>query len=1272
MNRLGAAAVGIWLLFGQGALADDRSYLTALLEDNLSGDTRKVVIAGFSGALSSQAKIDKLTVADDAGVWLTLSDVVLDWNRAALFSGNLSVNTLTAGRIELVRIPATTATNLPALEAFAFSLPDLPVSIDINTIEAAEIDLGPAVLGQAVTGHFTGSMSLAGGEGRADLTLERTDDGPAGKLDLAIGYDNATGQLDVVLGAKEDAGGIAVTLLGVPGAPQALLSIMGNGPVSDFSAQINLETEGVSRLTGAVTLRSDNDGNNGFRADLTGDLAPLFLPAYASFFGDKISMVAEGSRDKAGRIDLSQLDLMSQALALHGQLTIAPDGVPEKFDLTGRLGLESGEQVLLPLTTALETRVTSADLRIAYDATAGEEWVAKASLNGMNRQDFKADLFELDGAGKITRSDVGAMITGSFNFAATGLAPADEGLAQALGTEVSGKAEASWSAEASELSFSKLSIAGQDYRILTSGQIGGLETGLTTNGRTQAEIANLSRFSRLTGFDLGGSARIDVTGTGSPLSGQFDVVGSISGGDLQTGITQLDGLLNGASEMQVSVKRNEAGTVLRSLDISAGPLTASAQGTIASTGSDLQAALTFTDISVLGTGYGGALTGDATFKGNLGDAQITLDASGTSLSIGQSQVDHLLTGVTALTLAAHLTPSGAELQTATLHNERFDLRASGSVGEQSAVSAELAITDLAALGDGYRGALAGTAQLTGSMVQGNLTIDGVGHNLGIGQFQTDTLLRGDSKVTADLALTANGVRIHEFNLSNPQIFAKATGQANGTSGSLDLTARIANLGLLIPEFPGPLMLAGTAKQDANGTELDLRGQGPGRIEARVSGRIASDYRAANLTMTGTAQAALGNAFIAPRAMSGDVGFDLALRGPIALSSVSGTARITNGRVADPSQNFALQAVTGTAVLSGGLAQVEGDAEVSSGGRLLAKGSIGLNAPYPADLDVTVSRVTLRDPALYETLANGNVRVTGPVLGGATISGRIALIETELRIPSTGLGGTGDIPDLQHVHEGRESFDTRVRAGLTDATRTSVHGSGGYKLDLQLSAPNRVFVRGRGLDAELGGTLMLLGSTQAIIPGGSFGLIRGRLDILGKRLDLTEASLQLQGALVPVVYISASTSSDGYVSSVVIEGNAFEPQLHVTSVPDLPEEEALARLLFGQGLQNISAFQAAQLASAVATLAGRGGDGIIGKVRKSTGLDNLDLRTNEDGTAEITAGKYLRKQVYAEVSVDQDGKSQINLNLDVAPHITLRGRADSDGTTGLGIFLHKDY
>lgn len=81
------------------AQSDDRSYLTALLEDNLSGAGRKVTITGFAGALSSRARIDELTIADDAGIWLTLRDVSLDWNRSSLFAGAVSVNELSAGEI---------------------------------------------------------------------------------------------------------------------------------------------------------------------------------------------------------------------------------------------------------------------------------------------------------------------------------------------------------------------------------------------------------------------------------------------------------------------------------------------------------------------------------------------------------------------------------------------------------------------------------------------------------------------------------------------------------------------------------------------------------------------------------------------------------------------------------------------------------------------------------------------------------------------------------------------------------------------------------------------------------------------------------------------------------------------------------------------------------------------------------------------------------------------------------------------------------------------
>ena len=53
-----------WLPVMAAAQTDDRSYLTAFLEDNLSGAGRVVVVTGFEGALSSQATVEQITIAD--------------------------------------------------------------------------------------------------------------------------------------------------------------------------------------------------------------------------------------------------------------------------------------------------------------------------------------------------------------------------------------------------------------------------------------------------------------------------------------------------------------------------------------------------------------------------------------------------------------------------------------------------------------------------------------------------------------------------------------------------------------------------------------------------------------------------------------------------------------------------------------------------------------------------------------------------------------------------------------------------------------------------------------------------------------------------------------------------------------------------------------------------------------------------------------------------------------------------------------------------------
>ena len=257
--------------------------------------------------------------------------------------------------------------------------------------------------------------------------------------------------------------------------------------------------------------------------------------------------------------------------------------------------------------------------------------------------------------------------------------------------------------------------------------------------------------------------------------------------------------------------------------------------------------------------------------------------------------------------------------------------------------------------------------------------------------------------------------------------------------------------------------------------------------------------------------------------------------------------------------------------------------------------------------------------------------------------------------------------------------TRARAGLigddSDGDGSGADGDGGsdgFALNVLIRAPNRIFIRGRGLDAELGGELRVTGTTSDIIPVGSFELVRGRLDLLGKRFTLDEGAVFLQGGLTPSIALSARTVNAGFTSTIGISGTASDPEISFTSEPDLPEDEVLARLFFGQSIENLSPLQAAQLASAVATLAGQGSGGLLTELRENIGVDDLDVTADEDGNAALRVGKYISDNIYTDVTANSQGETTINLNIDLTDTVTVRGGAGSNGETSLGIFFERDY
>ena len=199
--------------------------------------------------------------------------------------------------------------------------------------------------------------------------------------------------------------------------------------------------------------------------------------------------------------------------------------------------------------------------------------------------------------------------------------------------------------------------------------------------------------------------------------------------------------------------------------------------------------------------------------------------------------------------------------------------------------------------------------------------------------------------------------------------------------------------------------------------------------------MSPGFGQANLAIAGSAQAALANAFIGNRAISGALRFDLALNGPFALSSLSGPVRfdlrlkgplrlaslsgrvsLAGGRLSDPDNRFSFQRLEAVLDLAAGKARVAATAQVATGGRIRVDGPVALAAPYAADLAISLDGVKLIDPELYQTTASGTLQVTGPLTAGALISGRIGLADTEIRVPSTGFGGTGGLPtSTRHRH-----------------------------------------------------------------------------------------------------------------------------------------------------------------------------------------------------------------------------------------------------------------
>ncbi|WP_254429811.1 translocation/assembly module TamB domain-containing protein [Ruegeria atlantica] len=1334
--------------------AEGGSMLERFLQDTLSGDDQNVTVKGLQGALSARATIEEITVADDEGVWLTIKDAELDWNRLALIRGRFSVNALTAQEIDIARAPGTTTKEEPpaSAETQPFQLPELPVSIEIGEIRVDDLSLGEPLIGVAADLSVTGNLTLADGALDSNLDVIRLD--RAGdEIKLAAGFQNSTREINLDLQVNEASGGLISTALKIPDSPPIGLTAKGAGPLTDFTADIGLSSDNQMRVTGQVQLQAAEGGaadGIAFTADLNGDLTPFLGEDVDPFFGPKSRLYVDGQTKPEGALDISDLELTTQALDLKGELQLGEGGTLQLAALQGRITPPDGDAVVLPVAGG-DTSIKAAQLSALFDRQNGNLWDLSLTANEFSSPQAKLSDARITAQGTLDQGDV-LTVDGDVQAVVDGLDMADDALTTALGKQITLDGQFDYSSDQS-LNLSGFELVGSDYTLALDALISGLTSGLTVDGTAKLDATDLSRFSDLAKLDLGGQVSASVTGKGSPLERSFDGKVVVQGRDLSTGRDDIDPVIAGETTITLDASRGTDGITIREFDLDSEAAKAVASGVVTTPDGNLtidgQARINASDLTVFSglakRDLGGSLQATVNGKGALQTLEFDGTASviGQNIKTGMTDIDPLLTGRTEIEWDGARTADSIEIRSASVNGRAVTAHVQATIDDPTRDlsangQARLTVPNLSLFSGLARRDLAGSVRAN---VKGNGTVStrafDVQGNLDANNIQTgieivDKLIQGQTTLAVDAQNGEEGLDIQTFRLNGTAITATASGKMDRQSGGLDFTVKLDDLARVLntmsgpltldgnvaptssgvegtvnlngpdssyaklagavdsdgsadldfdakfnrierfaPEFPGTVSANGNAKRNKGVWTIDAQAEGPAEINSKVSGTFDESSGQANMKAVGGVNLGIANIFITPNKIDGSARYDLTLSGKPALESLSGSITTSGTSLAVPGAGQTITGISGSVQLANSRATISLSGGPRAGGNFTVSGPVDLSPPFNANITTALNSVVLTDQLLYETTLNGQIAMTGALAGNSSISGQITFDETNINLAAaSGAVGAAPIPDIVHVNESRAGYVTRERAGLVekeDGTKSDSR----IALDVSLLAPKAVFVRGRGVNAELGGRINIGGTTSSVVPSGQIELIRGSFDILGRRLALTKGIVTLQGDLTPYIEFESSTSTSDGTATIEIAGPLDSPEVDVFSDPERPAEEALAMLLFGNRFSELSPFVIAQMAASLAQLSGAGGDATKG-LRDSTGVDTVDIGVSEGGAGRLGAGAYLSDNLYTDFTVNTEGDTEVNLNLDVTDNFTVKGTVDGRGETGVGIFFSRDY
>jgi translocation and assembly module TamB len=483
---------------------------------------------------------------------------------------------------------------------------------------------------------------------------------------------------------------------------------------------------------------------------------------------------------------------------------------------------------------------------------------------------------------------------------------------------------------------------------------------------------------------------------------------------------------------------------------------------------------------------------------------------------------------------------------------------------------------------------------------------------------------------------------------------------------------IALAGSLLPE--GGQVAAAIRRNDALIGRVQVRLQPLGPAAGSWSTRLFAAPLQGGVRYHGPSDVLMSLAGMAGHQLSGPIALGVDFSGRVQTPQFAGVVRTDNVTYVNEQYGTRITNMALRGRFNASELQIVSLTGRAGEGTLQGQGTIGLAAAagFPMDLRFHFDNARLARGDDLGATATGDVHITNSRANGALIAGELDLPEVRYQIVR------------QAAAEVRQLAGVRRRGEpIPDPNALAEEASGvpsSWRLDLRVHADNRVYVSGMGIESEWSTDLRLQGTSTTPSIVGDVELIRGTLSVAGRRFTLREGRVNFTGARPPNprIDIRAVADIEDVEVGINVSGSANNPQIAFTSNPGLPQDEIVARILFGSSVTEISALQAVQVAASLNALRGGGGGGLnpLGRLRSATGIDRLRIlgadQTTGRGTA-IAAGMYLSDDIYLEVITDARGFTATQLEIALSRALSVISQFGSGNNgTNVNVRYSRDY